>query len=222
MRPETPYVTPRPLEASEIPDVIEAFRRGAQNAQQAGFDGVELHAANGYLIDQFLQDSTNLRTDEYGGPIENRARLLLEVVDQLISVWGPGRVGVHLAPRGDAHDVGDSNRLATFSYVARQLGQRKVAFICARERLGDDRIGPQLKAAFGGVYIANEGFTQDTAEKVLAAGEADGVAFGKLFLANPDLPQRFALNAALNEWKAETFYRGGAEGYVDYPQLASA
>jgi 2,4-dienoyl-CoA reductase-like NADH-dependent reductase (Old Yellow Enzyme family) len=222
IRPETPYVTPRALDLSEIPGVSDAFHRGAQNAQEAGFDGVELHAANGYLIDQFLQDSTNLRTDEYGGPIENRARLLLEVVDRLISVWGSGRVGVHLAPRGDAHDIGDSNRLATFSYVARQLGQRKVAFICARERLGDDRIGPQLKAAFGGTYIANEGFTRETAEQVLAAGEADAVAFGKLFIANPDLPRRFALNATLNEWKAETFYRGGAEGYVDYPQLASA
>jgi 2,4-dienoyl-CoA reductase-like NADH-dependent reductase (Old Yellow Enzyme family) len=222
VRPETPFVTPRALDLSEIPGVIDAFHRGAENAQQAGFDGVELHAANGYLIDQFLQDSTNRRTDEYGGAVENRAQLLLEVVDRLISVWGPGRVGVHLAPRGDTHDIGDSNRVATFSYVARQLGQRKVAFICARERLGDDRIGPQLKAAFGGAYIANEGFTRETAEKVLAAGEADAVAFGKLFIANPDLPRRFALNAALNEWQADTFYRGGTEGYVDYPQLASA
>jgi len=222
VRPPTPYVTPRALDSSEIPGVIDAFHRGAQNAQEAGFDGVELHGANGYLIDQFLQDSTNHRTDEYGGPIENRARLLLEVVDRLISVWGPGRVGVHLAPRGDAHDIGDSNRLATFSYVARELGRRKIAFICAREKLGDDRIGPQLKAAFGGVYIANEGFTRETAEQVLAAGEADAVAFGKLFIANPDLPKRFALDAELNPWKSDTFYRGGAEGYVDYPQLASA
>jgi 2,4-dienoyl-CoA reductase-like NADH-dependent reductase (Old Yellow Enzyme family) len=222
VRPQTPYVTPRALDTSEIPGVIDAFHRGAQNAQKAGFDGVELHGANGYLIDQFLQDSTNHRTDEYGGPIENRARLLLEVVDRLISVWGPGRVGVHLAPRGDAHDIGDSNRLATFSYAARELGRRKIAFICAREKLGDDRIGPQLKAAFGGVYIANEGFTRETAEQVLAAGEADAVAFGKLFIANPDLPQRFALDAQLNAWKSETFYRGGAEGYVDYPKLASA
>jgi 2,4-dienoyl-CoA reductase-like NADH-dependent reductase (Old Yellow Enzyme family) len=222
VRPEKPYVTPRALELSEIADLLDVYQRGAQNAQQAGFDGVELHAANGYLIDQFLQDSTNRRTDQYGGPIENRARLLLEVVDRLISVWGPGRVGVHLAPRADAHDVGDSDRLATFSHVARELGQRKIAFICARERLGDDRIGPQLKAAFGGVYIANEGFTRETATQVLAAGEADAVAFGKLFIANPDLPQRFALDAALNAWKSETFYRGGAEGYVDYPQLASA
>ncbi len=222
VRPQTPYVTPRPLDLSEIPGVIHAFHRGAQNAQEAGFDGVELHGANGYLIDQFLQDSTNQRTDDYGGAIENRARLLLEVVDRLISVWGPGRVGVHLAPRGDAHDIGDSNPLATFSYAARELGKRKIAFICARERLGDDRIGPQLKAAFGGVYVANEGFTRETGEQVLAAGEADAVAFGKLFIANPDLPHRFALDAKLNEWKADLFYRGGAEGYIDYPQLASA
>jgi len=222
VRPQTPYVTPRALDLSEIPGVIEAFHRGAQNAQEAGFDGVELHGANGYLIDQFLQDSTNHRTDGYGGPIENRARLLLEVVDELISVWGPGRVGVHLAPRGDAHDIGDSNRLATFTYAARELGKRKIAFICAREKLGDDRIGPQLKAAFGGAYIANEGFTRETAEQVLAADEADAVAFGKLFIANPDLPRRFALDAELNQWKSETFYTGGALGYVDYPQLASA
>jgi 2,4-dienoyl-CoA reductase-like NADH-dependent reductase (Old Yellow Enzyme family) len=222
VRPETPFVVPRALDLSEIPGVLDAFQHGAQNAQLAGFDGVELHAANGYLIDQFLQDHSNLRTDEYGGSIENRARLLLEVVDRLISVWGVGRVGVHLAPRGDAHDMGDSNRLATFTYVARELGKRKVAFLCARERVAEDSIGPQLKAAFGGVYIANEGFTRETAERALAAGEADAVAFGKLFLANPDLPARFALEAPLNEWRADTFYRGGAEGYVDYPQLASA
>ena len=222
VRPETAYVTPRALESNEIPGVIDAFHRGAQNAQAAGFDGIELHGANGYLIDQFLQDSTNLRTDEYGGPVENRARLLLDVVDRLVSVWGAGRVGVHLAPRADAHDMGDSNRLATFSYAARELGRRKIAFLCARERLGEDRIGPQLKAAFGGVYIANEGFTRESAEQVLAAGEADAVAFGKLFIANPDLPKRFALDAELNAWKPETFYSGGAEGYVDYPQLATA
>jgi N-ethylmaleimide reductase len=219
VRPETAYIVPRALERSEIPAVIEAFHRGAQNAQKAGFDGVELHAANGYLIDQFLQDGTNLRTDDYGGAVENRARLLLEVVDSLTSVWGAGRVGVHLAPRGDAHDMRDSNRLATFSYVASELGRRGIAFICVRERLGDDRIGPQLKAAFGGAYIANEGFTRESAEKVIAAKEADAVAFGKLFLANPDLPRRFALQSPLNEWKADTFYRGGADGYVDYPTL---
>ena len=221
VRPETPYVVPRALERGEIPGVIDAFHRGAQNAQKAGFDGVELHGANGYLIDQFLQDGTNLRPDEYGGSIENRARLLLEVVDRLTSVWGPGRVGVHLAPRGDAHDMRDSNPLATFSYIATELGRRGIAFICARERLGDNRIGPQLKAAFGGVYVANESFTRESAEAVIAAKEADAVAFGKLFLANPDLPERFARNAPLNEWKSDTFYKGGADGYADYPALAS-
>jgi 2,4-dienoyl-CoA reductase-like NADH-dependent reductase (Old Yellow Enzyme family) len=222
VRPETAYVTPRALERAEIPAIIEAFRRGAQHAQQAGFDGVELHAANGYLIDQFLQDSTNRRTDDYGGPVENRARLLIETVEALISVWGAGRVGVHLAPRGDSHDMGDSDRVATFSYVARELGKRRVAFLCVRERLGPDRIGPQLKAAFGGVYIVNEGFTPATAEQALAANEADGVAFGKLFIANPDLPRRLARGAPLNQWHTETFYSGGQHGYVDYPPAEPA
>ena len=219
VRPEIPYVIPRALERTEISQVIEAFRRGAQHAQQAGFDGVELHAANGYLIDQFLQDSTNQRTDEYGGSVENRARLLIETVETLISVWGPGRVGVHLAPRGDSHDMGDSDRLATFSYVARELAKRRVAFLCVREHLGPDRIGPQLKSAFGGVYIVNEGFTRETAEQALATNDADAVAFGKLFIANPDLPRRLARKTSLNQWNTDTFYSGGQQGYVDYPQL---
>jgi 2,4-dienoyl-CoA reductase-like NADH-dependent reductase (Old Yellow Enzyme family) len=221
VKPKTPFVVPRALERDEVAGVIDAFRRGAQNAQKAGFDGVELHGANGYLIDQFLQERSNRRADDYGGSIENRARLLLEIVDQLIAVWGAGRVGVHLAPRGDVYDVGDSNPLALFSYVARELGRRQIAFICAREHAGDGRIGPQLKAAFGGVYVVNEGFTQESAEKIVAAGEADAVAFGKLFIANPDLPKRFALRAPLNEWKPGTFYTDGPEGYVDYPDVAS-
>jgi 2,4-dienoyl-CoA reductase-like NADH-dependent reductase (Old Yellow Enzyme family) len=219
VRPQTPYVVPRALTREEIAGVIEAFHRGARNAREAGFDGVELHGANGYLIDQFLHEGSNRRTDEYGGAIENRARLLLEVVDKLIEVWGPGRVGVHLAPRGDVHDLSDSNPLGVFTYVARELGKRKIAFIMAREHAGEGRIGPQLKAAFGGVYIANEGFTQESAERIVAAGEADAVAFGKLFIANPDLPKRFASRAPLNEWKANLFYSGGAEGYSDYPAL---
>lgn len=219
VRPETPYPTPRALDRAEIPQVIEAFKRGAQHAQRAGFDGVELHAANGYLIDQFLQDSTNHRTDEYGGSVAGRARLLIEIIDELISIWGAGRVGAHLAPRGDAHDMGDSDRLGTFGYVARELGKRRIAFLCARERLGPDSIGPQLKAAFGGAYIANEGFTLETAKQAIAANHADAVAFGKLFLANPDLPKRFARGAPLNQWNADTFYAGGSRGYVDYPEL---
>jgi 2,4-dienoyl-CoA reductase-like NADH-dependent reductase (Old Yellow Enzyme family) len=222
LRPKRPYPVPRALETSEIAGVVEAYRKGAENAQRAGFDGVELHGANGYLLDQFLQDSSNKRTDQYGGPIENRARLMLEAVDAAISVWGADRVGLHLAPRADAHAMGDSDLPATFGYVAREMGKRKLAFLCAREHLGDDRLGPQLKKAFGGVYIANEGFTKETAEATLAAGDADAIAFGKLFISNPDLVQRFAANAPLNEWKMETFYAPGPAGYTDYPALEMA
>jgi 2,4-dienoyl-CoA reductase-like NADH-dependent reductase (Old Yellow Enzyme family) len=219
VRPIQEFVTPRALALEEIPGVIEAYRRGAENAQAAGFDGVEIHGANGYLLDQFLQDKTNLRTDEYGGPIENRARLMLEVTDAAISVWGADRVGMHLAPRGDAHDMGDSNPLATFGYVAKELGRRGIAFIAAREGLGEGRIGPELKKAFGGVYVANQGFTLETGNAVLAAGEADAVAFGVPFIANPDLPSRLAVGAPLNTPDPETFYAPGAKGYTDYPAL---
>ncbi len=167
-----------------------------------------------------LQDHSNQRTDDYGGSIENRARLMLEVTDAVIGVWGASRVGMHLAPRGDGHDMGDSDPLATFGYVARELGRRGIAFIAAREHLGANRIGPQLKKLFGGVYVANEGFDQASAEAVLAAGEADAVAFGRQFIANPDLPRRFATGAALNAPQPPTFYSGGSNGYTDYPALA--
>ncbi len=219
VRPEKPFVTPRALETEEIPGIIEAYRHGAENAQAAGFDGVEIHGANGYLLDQFLQDSTNHRTDAYGGSLENRARLMLEVADAVASVWGPSRVGMHLAPRADAHSMGDSDLETTFTYVAKALGARRLAFICAREHLGENRIGPKLKAAFGGVYVANERFTKATAQDVLDAGEADAVAFGQLFIANPDLPRRFELDAPLNTPDSTTFYGAGPEGYVDYPAL---
>jgi hypothetical protein len=178
-----------------------------------------VHGANGYLLDQFLQDSTNTRTDAYGGPIENRARLLLEITDACIDVWGANRVGVHLAPRRDSHAMGDSDPAGTFGYVARELGKRKIAFIAARESLGDDRLGPQLKKAFGGPYIANEKFTRETAQQVLDAGEADAVAWGQLFIANPDLVRRFATNAPLNKPNPATYYARGETGYVDYPTL---
>src|SRR5476649_2867622 len=147
LRPERDFVAPRPLETEEIAGVVEAFRQGAQNAQEAGFDGVELHGANGYLLDQFLQDGSNHRTDQYGGSIENRARLMLEATDAAISVWGRDRVGMHLAPRGDAHSMGDSDLAATFGYAAKELGRRGIAFICAREALGPDSLGPKLRAA---------------------------------------------------------------------------
>ena len=223
LRPQREYVIPRALEISEIPGIVEAYRQGAENAKQAGFDGVEIHGANGYLLDQFLQDSTNKRTDAYGGSIENRARLMLEVTDAAISVWGAGRVGMHLAPRGDAHTMGDSNPLATFGYVAEQLGKRDIAFIFTRESLGENRIGPELKKRFGGVLIANEGYNRETAQQVLVAGEADAVSFGKTFISNPDLPRRLQLDAPLNPFHPETFYGYGLQdpraGYTDYPKL---
>jgi len=217
VRPPKAFVTPRALETRELPPIVEAYRRGAENARRAGFDGVEIHGANGYLLDQFLQDKTNHRTDEYGGSIENRARLILEVTDAVLSVWGRNRVGMHLAPRGDANDMGDSNPSATFGYVARELGRRGIAFLGVRESLGEKRLGPALKKAFGGVVIANEQFTRATAEQVLAAGEADAVAFGKLFIANPDLPERFATGEPLNAPDSSTFYGTGPKGYTDYP-----
>jgi 2,4-dienoyl-CoA reductase-like NADH-dependent reductase (Old Yellow Enzyme family) len=219
LRPQRPFVTPRALEIPEIKAVVDAFRRGAQNAQLAGFDGVELHGANGYLLDQFLQDGSNHRTDEYGGPIENRARLMLECTDAAISVFGPGRVGMHLAPRGDSHGISDSNLTATFTYIARELGKRRIAFIAAREHPGSDSIGPCLKEVFGGVFVANEAIDQQTGQQLLNEGKADAVAFGKLFIANPDLPARFAKNAPLNRPNAATFYAPGPEGYTDYPAL---
>ncbi len=221
VRPKKEYPTPRALEASEIPEIIEAYRRGAINAKAAGFDGVEIHGANGYLLDQFLQDGSNKRTDSYGGPIENRARLMLEVADACIDVWGAGRVGVHLAPRGDSHSMGDSNLAATFSFVARELGKRKIAFLCARESFGESRIGPELKKQFGGTYIANEKFTRATAESTITKGEADAVAFGVLYIANPDLAERFAAESDLNQPIPETFYSEGPRGYTDYPAMNS-
>jgi hypothetical protein len=220
IRPKTDYVVPRALETHELPGIVNEYRQGAINAKEAGFDGVEIHGANGYLLDQFLQDSTNKRADAYGGSIENRARLMLEVADACIEVWGADRVGMHLAPRGDAHDMGDSNPRATFGYVARELGKRKIAFLCLREHLGEGRIGPELKKVFGGALIANEKFTQDTAEATIAGGEADAVAFGQLFIANPDLPARFASGAKLNTPDPATFYASGPKGYTDYPALA--
>jgi len=222
LRPPRPYPVPRALDLAEIAQVVAAFRQGAVNAQAAGFDGVEIHAANGYLIDQFLQDGSNHRQDGYGGSIENRARLLLEIADACIGVWGAGRVGVHLAPRGDAHSMGDSAPLALFSHVARALGRRGIAFLCAREHAGTDRIGPVLKREFGGVFVANEGFDGPAAQSDLDAGNCDAVAFGKLFIANPDLPRRLREGTPLNAPQPATFYSEGPQGYTDYPSLDEA
>ncbi len=221
VRPQRPYVTPRALLLPEIPRIVAAYRLGAVNALRAGFDGVEVHGANGYLLDQFLQDGANHRTDEYGDSIANRARLALEATDAAISVWGPDRVGYHIAPRGGSTGIQDSDPAATFGYLAGELGRRKIAFLCARESLDGRRFGPELKRIFGGVYVVNDGFTPTSGEKTVAAGEADAVAWGKLFIANPDLPRRLQLNAPLNVPDSATFYGGTERGYTDYPTLAA-
>ncbi len=219
VRPEKPFETPRALDASEIPGIIGEYKQGAANAKIAGFDGVEIHGANGYLLDQFLQDGTNHRTDAYGGTLEKRARLMLEVADAVAEVWGPERVGMHLAPRSDTHGTSDSNLPETFGYVARELGKRKLAFLCSREYEAPGWLGPQLKQQFGGVYVANEKFTLESGNAAIGRGDCDAVAFGKLFIANPDLVERFGERAALNEPDGTTFYTHEAHGYVDYPVL---
>jgi 2,4-dienoyl-CoA reductase-like NADH-dependent reductase (Old Yellow Enzyme family) len=220
LRPQRAYPVPRALDTEELAGIVAAYKKGAENAKKAGFDGVEIHGANGYLLDQFLQDKTNQRTDNYGGPIENRARLMLEVTDACIEVWGANRVGMHLAPRRDSHDMGDSNPAETFGYVARELGKRKIAFICAREAVGEDSLGPLLKKEFGGVYIANEKMDKGAAQQVLDSGNADAIAFGKDYISNPDLVRRLQIDAPLNPWNAATFYAPAEEGYTDYPALA--
>jgi 2,4-dienoyl-CoA reductase-like NADH-dependent reductase (Old Yellow Enzyme family) len=221
VRPKKAYVTPRALELDEIPEVIECYRKGAENAKAAGFDGVELHGANGYLPNQFLNAGSNHRTDPYGGSVENRARLMLEALDAAISVWGADRVGLHVSPADNVHSMSPEGALENYEYVMREAGKRGIAFVCAREGLdAERRIGPKLKAAFKGVYIANQDFTYETGQAVLANGEADAVAYGRIFISNPDLPRRFVLGAPLNEPHPETFYPRPLDiGYTDYPFL---
>ena len=222
LRPKRPYVTPRPLEVSEIHAITEQYKQAAIRAKEAGFDGVELHAANGYLIDQFLQSKTNQREDEYGGSVENRTRFLLEATDALIEVWGADRVGVHFAPRGDDHDMGDNDPRETFGYAMEHLGKRKIAFFFTREYLAEDSISEYMKERSGGVpYIANMQLSREDAIELLAAEKADAVAFGKAYIANPDLYERLLQNAPLNELKMENMIGSQvAEGYIDYPTLA--
>lgn len=225
LRPQKNFETPRALRIDEISKIVETYRACAKHAMDAGFDGVEIHAANGYLIDQFLQDSTNHRTDAYGGTIENRARFLLEVTDAVTAVWGAGRTGIHLAPRCDAHDMGDSDPAALFTHVARELGKRRLAFLCARESYDHPDVpalGPVLKQEFGGVYIANESFTAGSAREAITSGRADAVAFGKPAIANPDLVERIRIGAEWNTPDPETFYGGGLKGYLDYPLIQCA
>ena len=219
LRPERKFETPHALTTEEIAEVVETFRKGAENAKLAGFDGVEIHGANGYLLDQFLQTSSNQRDDEYGGSAENRGRLMLEVVDAATSVWGADRVGLHLAPACDMHDMGDANPEETFGYIAKEAGKRGLAFIFAREAQSEQALGPKIKELFGGPFIANESLSKDDAEKLITAGTADAASWGKLFIVNPDLVERFAQDAEMNEADPNTFYGGGSEGYTDYPTL---
>ncbi|MBD2246013.1 alkene reductase [Nostoc sp. FACHB-888] len=224
-----PFVTPRALETSEIPQIVEQYRQGAANALAAGFDGVEIHGANGYLIDQFLRDRTNQRTDKYGGSIENRARLLLEVTEAVTSVWDSNRVGVRLSPSGTFNDIGDSNPLETFGYAAQALNQFNLAYLHIFEATeADIRHGgiivptSHIRDRFTGTLIVNGGYTREKGDAVLANKAADLVAFGTLFISNPDLPRRLALNAPLNEADQATFYGGDEKGYTDYPFWSAA
>jgi len=219
VKPEKKFVTPRALSLTEISGIIADYKRAAENAKAAGFDGVEIHGANGYLPDQFLQSTSNHRTDQYGGSIQNRARFLLEVVDAAISVWGSISVGVHLSPRCDANFIGDANPKETFGYVASELKKREVAFIFLREKQGTDYLTPYLKETFGGTVIANEGLTPELAASLLTHGIADLTSFGMLYISNPDLVERIKQQLPLNKVNPSTIYADGAVGYTDYPSL---
>lgn len=216
------YETPRALELGEIPAVVAQYEAGARNARAAGFDGVEVHAANGYLIDQFLRDWTNRRTDRYGGSAGNRARFLLEVLEGVTGAFGAERVGVRLSPTSSFNDMADSGPLPLFTHVARSLAPLGLAYLHVIEPADtepSERIGDAVRDAFGGPFMVNEGYDAASGAAAVAGGRADLVSYGKPFLANPDLPLRFALDAPLNEPDPDTFYGGGAEGYVDYPRL---
>jgi N-ethylmaleimide reductase len=223
---EAEQVMPRALETAEIPAIVEQFRHGAALAKDAGFDGVELHAANGYLIDQFLLDGSNQRTDSYGGSVENRARFLFEVLDAVVSVWGTGRVAVRLSPSGAYGTMHDSDPHATFGYVAQRLNQYGLAYLHLIEPrvrgivdvdANENAVSTKdLRKIFGGTIITAGGFTGDSAEAALNSGIADLVAFGRSFISNPDLPERLRLGIALDEYDRTTFYGGDARGYTDY------
>ena len=221
-----PFVTPRALETREIPGIVAQFRQAAENALEAGFDGVEVHGANGYLLDQFLRDGTNRRDDDYGGSLENRARLLLQVTHAAAGVFGADRVGVRLSPVNSFNSISDSAPDITFPYIAERLNRFPLAYLHVVEQdfagsdatRGFDR--RKLRDAFKGTYIANGGYDQVRAEVALATGAADLIAFGKPFIANPDLPARLAIGAPLNGADEATFYGGDEKGYTDYPFLA--
>lgn len=223
-----PFVTPRALELDEIPGIIDQYRQGAKNALEAGFDGVEVHGANGYLLDQFLRDGTNHRTDDYGGSLENRARLLMEVTQAAVEVWGSDRVGVRLSPSSTFNDMADSDPKTTFGYAIQALNAFNLAYLHLLEpseadlRYGGTPIPTrEFRPLYNGTLMVNWDYDQATGHQAIASGDADLVSYGKLFIANPDLPRRFEENAPLNEPNFDTFYGGGAEGYTDYPSLGA-
>ena len=223
---QVPFETPRALKYSDIQDIIRDYRKVAENAKAAGFDGVELHSANGYLLNQFLHSKTNERTDGYGGTVENRSRLVLEVVEQLIDVWGSGKVGIRLSPFTFSSDIYDPTAYPVYEYLTDRLAALKLAyihFVRAREtEIEDQSVFEKEKALwknYQGKIIAADGFTQETALEYVEKDWADAVAFGRHFISNPDLPQRLAEGAELNSYDRTTFYGGGEKGYTDYPFL---
>lgn len=220
LRPFRPYVTPYALETHEVKATVGDFRQGAVNAKRAGFDGVEIHAANGYLIDQFLQDKTNKRTDRFGGSVKNRARFLMDIVDACCEIWGPKRVGVHLRSRMEEHDMGDSDPRTLFPYVAGELGARGIGFLFIREIWGADSLLPEMKRRFSGKVICNELMSAADGERLIDAGHADAVAFGRNYIANPDLVERIRQGAELTPADVTTFFTPGAYGHSDYLTLA--
>lgn len=219
-----PYVTPRELRDDEIPGIVAGFKKAAENAKAAGFDGVEVHGANGYLLDEFLRDGANKRSGPYGGPIENRARLMLEVLDAAISVWGADRVGLRISPLNSYNSMLDSDPVAITTYIAQQCSTRGIAYLhVMRSDFFQAQQGDVLTPArehFKGTLISNMGYTADEAEQAISEGKLDAVAFGTSFLANPDLPARIAAKAPLNAPNPAKFYSPGPEGYTDYPAMS--
>lgn len=220
-----PYVTPRELRDDELPGIVAGFKKAAENAKAAGFDGVEVHGANGYLLDEFLRDGANKRSGPYGGPIENRARLILEVLDAVISVWGADRVGLRISPLNSYNSMSDSDPVALTTHIAQQCSARGIAYLHVMradflgEQSGD--VMTPARGHFKGALIGNMGYTAAEAGAAIQAGQLDAVAFGVPFLANPDLPARIAAGAALNAPRSDKFYSPGPEGYTDYEPMAA-
>ncbi|MDP9291733.1 MAG: alkene reductase, partial [Verrucomicrobiota bacterium] len=224
-----PYSVPRALETAEIPGVVQQYADAAKLAQEAGFDGVEIHGANGYLIDQFLRESSNQRTDDYGGSIENRARFLLDVTEAVVAEWRPERVGLRISPMSAFNGQHDGNPKALFTHVAGALNRFGLSYLHVLEALPGHmlavpgpRVTPAIRKAFRGPLMMNGGYTAELGAQAIERGEADLIAFGVPFLANPDLVERYRSGAPLNRANVPTFYSTGPEGYIDYPTLAAA